>query len=331
MSKTWEASGGGDNDDIRFTLTPVRVDPDVRNEYYEEQFETFATSVTAMENISVSETVMDEVSTSTTAMDAVSTSSTAMDAVSTSSTAMDAVSVSDLALDAIWDSQDVGWAAVRDRAMAVGKFAAGRAGLDGSDYADIDAVATDQTAMDAVSTSSTAMDAVSASTTAMDAVMTSLLARSTLLQSQFAADSVWQDTNGSQRVWDEGETFDVVSDEIDFHFVDEFPDSEIDFQIDFDGSTTQDREEGFQIELDFDRIDELNIDTKFVGDERSGANFLAIKADQDVLFETDSNHSQTTRNLDTTDITGTKDLRLIYEQKDSVSDTFDMFFGIITG
>ena len=185
--------------------------------------------------------------------------------------------------------------------------------------------------MDAVSTSATAMDAVSTSQTAMDAVMKSLTSRSVLLQSQFAGGSVWKNTNASQRVWDQGETFDVVPSDIDLFFVDEFPDSEVDFKIQFDGAGSQDREEGFRLELDFDQIDQLSIDTKYVGDERQGANFLAIKADQNTLFETDTNHTQTTRNLDTTGITGTKNLRLIYEQKDAINDTFDMFFGIITG
>jgi len=322
---------GSNTTDLRFSLTPERVDATQRQTFLDNFGATgFANSKTTMENVAGSPTVMDEVSTSSTAMDAVSTSSTAMDAVSTSSTAMDAVSASQTARDAI-GTDGVGYDAVASVAMAIGKYAAGIAGLTPTNYADIDAVASDANAMDAVSTSSTAMDAVSASSTAMDAVMASLTARSLLLQSQFAAGSVWKDTNASQRIWEQGETFDVVSNEIDFFFEDEFSNSEIDFHIAFNGSTNKDREEGFRLELDFDEIDQLSIDTKYVGDERQGANFLAIKADQNVLFETDTNHGQITRNLDTSGVTGTKNLRLIYEQKGNINDTFDMYFGIITG
>jgi hypothetical protein len=62
---------------------------------------------------------------------------------------MDAISVSDMALDAIWNSETA-WNAVKIAAVGVGKFVAGRAGLDGANYADIDAVAASQAAMDAV-------------------------------------------------------------------------------------------------------------------------------------------------------------------------------------
>jgi len=250
---------GSNTTDLRFSLTPERVDATQRQTFLDNFGATgFANSKTTMENVAGSPTV---------------------------------------------------------------KYAAGIAGLTPTNYADINAVASD----------ANAMDAVSASSTAMDAVMASLTARSLLLQSQFAAGSVWKDTNASQRIWEQGETFDVVSNEIDFFFEDEFSNSEIDFHIAFNGSTNKDREEGFRLELDFDEIDQLSIDTKYVGDERQGTNFLAIKADQNVLFETDTNHGQTTRNLDTSGVTGTKNLRLIYEQKDAINDTFDMYFGIITG
>jgi hypothetical protein len=96
---------------------------------------------------------------------------------------MDAVSASSLAMDSIWDSQ-LAWDTVAAVSMAVGKFVAGRAGLDGSNYADIDAVASDQTAMDAVAAS--------------------ILARSAALSSSYAVDSIWSEQYASQRIWDEG-------------------------------------------------------------------------------------------------------------------------------
>nr|AAR17458.1 ORF34-5 [Natrialba phage PhiCh1] len=211
-------------------------------------------SQTAMDAVSVSQTAMDAVSDSQTAMDAVSNSQTAMDAVSASAVAMDAVaastiamdaaiasedialptivetetamnevSLSDLALDSLWES-DVAWGMIRDLSMAVGKFAVGRAGLSGYDYADIDDVASSQTAMDAVSTSDTAMDAVSTSETAMDAVggsqtamdavagsqtamdavAASIMPRSALFDSDYAVSSLWAASPGARTILEEG-------------------------------------------------------------------------------------------------------------------------------
>ena len=165
-----ESSAADARTDLRFALYPEEVDASTRDSYYQ-NFAKFADSA-AMTSIAVSSVVMDEVS----------TSQTAMDAVSTSQTAMDAVSVSDTALDAIWQSQTA-WDIVKAKSMAVGKFAAGRAGLNGADYADVDAVASSQTAMDAVSTSQTAMDAVSVSAIAMDAVAASQLAMDAVIAS----------------------------------------------------------------------------------------------------------------------------------------------------
>jgi len=92
---------GSNTTDLRFSLTPERVDAAQRQTYLDNFGTTgFPNSRTTMENVAHSPTVMDEVSTSSTAMDAVSASSTAMDAVSTSSTAMDAVSASTMATTA---------------------------------------------------------------------------------------------------------------------------------------------------------------------------------------------------------------------------------------
>ena len=112
---------------------------------------------------------------------------------------MDAVSVSDTALDAIWESQTA-WDIVKAKSMAVGKFAAGRAGLDGANYTDIDAVAGSQTAMDAVSTSSTAMDAVSTSSTAMDAVSGSSTAMEAIFDSGTALSAIADTPAASESV-----------------------------------------------------------------------------------------------------------------------------------
>ena len=146
-------------------------------------------------------------------IDAVASDSTAMDAVSTSSTAMDAVSMSQTARDVIGTS-GVGYDAVAAVAMAIGKYAAGIAGLDPTAYADIDAVASDANAMDAVSTSSTAMDAVSTSQTAMDAVSTSapamdavsasLIARTAAFHSDYSVSSLWASSPGAKTILESG-------------------------------------------------------------------------------------------------------------------------------
>ena len=194
-----ESSAADARTDLRFALYPEEVDASTRDSYYQ-NFAKFADSA-AMTSIAASSVVMDEVS----------ESETAMDAVSTSSTAMDAVSVSDTALDAIWQSQTA-WDIVKAKSMAVGKFAAGRAGLNGADYAGVDAVASSQTAMDAVSTSSTAMDAVSTSSTAMDAVSASSLAVQSVTGSALALwrflssaevnTSFWSNATGTEAFWD---------------------------------------------------------------------------------------------------------------------------------
>ena len=92
-----------------------------------------------------------------TALNAVVTSSTAMAAVAASSTAMTAIQKSPTALNAIAASS-----------MATAKYAAGAAGLNPADYADMKAVAASSTAMAAIAASATARAAICASTVAYD-------------------------------------------------------------------------------------------------------------------------------------------------------------------
>lgn len=101
-------------------------------------------------------------------IDAVAASSTAMTAVAASSTAMAAIQKSPTALNAIAASS-----------MATAKYAAGAAGLNPADYADMKAVAASSTAMTAVGNSITAMSAISASSTALTALCNSPLAVTT--------------------------------------------------------------------------------------------------------------------------------------------------------
>ena len=91
-----------------------------------------------------------------------------MAAVAASSTAMAAIQKSPTALNAIAASS-----------MATAKYAAGAAGLNPADYADMKAVAASSTAMTAVGNSITAMSAIFASSTALTALCNSPLAVTT--------------------------------------------------------------------------------------------------------------------------------------------------------
>ena len=74
--------------------------------------------------------------------------------------------------------------------MATAKYAAGAAGLNPADYADMKAVAASSTAMAAVAASSTAMAAVAASSTAMTAVAASSVATSAIAASTTALTAI---------------------------------------------------------------------------------------------------------------------------------------------
>ena len=92
---------------------------------------------------------IDAVAASSTAMAAVAASSTAMTAVAASSTAMAAVAASSTAMAAIQKSPTA-LNAIAASSMATAKYAAGAAGLNPADYADMKAVAASSTAVIAV-------------------------------------------------------------------------------------------------------------------------------------------------------------------------------------
>jgi hypothetical protein len=121
-----------------------------------------AASSTAMTAIASSQTAMAAVASSQTAMAAVAASQTAMTAVASSQTAMTAIQKSQTALNAIAASS-----------MATAKYAAGAAGLNPADYADMTAIASSSTAMTAVINNATALNAVVSSQTAMAAIFRS--------------------------------------------------------------------------------------------------------------------------------------------------------------
>ena len=95
-------------------------------------------------------------------IDAVAASSVAMAAVAASQVAMTAVAASQVAMTAIQKSQTA-LNAIAASSMATAKYAAGAAGLNPADYADMAAVASSQVAMAAVAASATARAAVCAS------------------------------------------------------------------------------------------------------------------------------------------------------------------------
>ena len=102
---------------------------------------------------------IDAVAASSTAMTAIIANSTALNAVVTSSTAMAAIQKSPTALNAIAASS-----------MATAKYAAGAAGLNPADYADMKAVAASSTAMATIVAAPVAMAALWRSDTAIKAL-----------------------------------------------------------------------------------------------------------------------------------------------------------------
>ena len=95
-------------------------------------------------------------------MTAVAASQVAMTAIIGNSTALNAVVTSSVAMAAIQKSQTA-LSAIAASSMATAKYAAGAAGLNPADYADMTAIAASQVAMAAVAASATARAAVCAS------------------------------------------------------------------------------------------------------------------------------------------------------------------------
>ncbi len=110
---------------------------------------------------------IDAVVTSQVAMTAVAASQVAMAAIIGNPTALNAVVTSSVAMAAIQKSQTA-LSAIAASSMATAKYAAGAAGLNPADYADMSTVASSQVAMAAIAASATARAAICASTVAYD-------------------------------------------------------------------------------------------------------------------------------------------------------------------
>ena len=139
-----------------------------------------AASSVAMAAVAASQVAMTAVAASQVAMAAVASSQVAMTAVIGNATALNAVVTSSVAMTAIQKSQTA-LNAIAASSMATAKYAAGAAGLNPADYADMAAVASSQVAMAAVAASQVAMAAVAASATARAAVCASDVAYNYLL------------------------------------------------------------------------------------------------------------------------------------------------------
>ena len=92
-----------------------------------------------------------------------------IDAVAASQVAMTAAAASQVAMAAIQKSQTA-LSAIAASSMATAKYAAGAAGLNPADYADMTAITSSQVAMAAVAASNTATKAIAASQTALNAI-----------------------------------------------------------------------------------------------------------------------------------------------------------------
>ena len=108
-----------------------------------------------------------------------------IDAVAASQVAMAAVAASQVAMAAIQKSQTA-LNAIAASSMATAKYAAGAAGLNPADYADMTAIASSQVAMTAIIGNSTALNAVVTSSVAMAAIAGSGKARVAITNSSVA-------------------------------------------------------------------------------------------------------------------------------------------------
>ena len=133
---------------------------------------------------------IDAVVASSTAMAAVIGNATALNAVVSSQTAMAAVAASSTAMAAIQKSQTAK-DAIAASSMATAKYAAGAAGLNPADYADMTVLVASSTAMAAVAASSTAMAAVAASKVATGAIAASATALAKIAGSTTALDALY--------------------------------------------------------------------------------------------------------------------------------------------
>lgn len=127
--------------------------------------------------VAASQVAMAAVIGNATALNAVVTSSVAMAAIIGNSTALNAVVTSQVAMTAIQKSQTA-LSSIAASSMATAKYAAGAAGLNPADYADMTAIAASQVAMAAIAGSGKARVAITNSSVALAALASSPLKKS---------------------------------------------------------------------------------------------------------------------------------------------------------
>ena len=148
------------------------------------------TSQLAMNAVAASETAMTAVIANTAAFNTVVTSHVAMNAVASSYVAVAAVYESAVAVEAV-KANETAWATLTGASSAVmGKAAAKLAGLNPADYADMDAIASSQTAMTAVANNKTALTAVINNASALNTVVSSSTAMAAVASSKTAATAI---------------------------------------------------------------------------------------------------------------------------------------------
>lgn len=127
--------------------------------------------------VAASQVAMAAIIANATALNAVVTSSVAMAAIIGNSTALNAVVTSQVAMAAIQKSQTA-LNVIAASSMATAKYAAGAAGLNPADYADMTAIAASQVAMAAIAGSGKARVAITNSSVALAALASSPLKKS---------------------------------------------------------------------------------------------------------------------------------------------------------
>ena len=256
---------------------------------------------------------------SQTAVHDIGGSQSAMDAVAASPTATDTMVASQTARDAI-GSSGPGYDAVAAVPMAIGKYAAGAAGLTPSNFADIEAVASDATAMDAVAATQTARDAIAGSApgydtiaasstaigkyaagaagltpsnfadtaavasdaTAMDAVAGSIHARTAILSGPTTIDDIWKQNTPADEIVNEfspgpgaslsGATLDTGPTQyangysLEFNYDDSRSDNFTEMTLDFTHASNLELTT-FANEVDFQNHDQFNISISIDGTE----------------------------------------------------------------
>lgn len=260
-------------------------------------------------------TIMSEVVSSNTAMNDISTSTTAMNSVSSSTVAKDLIGTSGDAYNIILGVE-----------MAIGKYIAGLANLNPSNYADIDNVVSDQTAMETiaddtdvmnavassddlfgrVTSTTTAIDVVTSSQNAMEVVTSLVSATTEVLNQTYTLNKIWKSNIPSEKIIKYGEPevptglgFSVSADIINNQY-----NNGKALRIECNGGDTG----IITYTFDYTNISQLSIQTNI--DQNNQEQDVFIKLGGNQLYKTNSASGWTTRTFDVSSYSGEVDLEL---------------------